>query len=75
MALALYMVITPYALTVPSGDITGVYPANMVVQPKNVFVGDAADTTLLSLVSAGALTSSAPGSTTPSKFATQVMTQ
>lgn len=68
MALALYQVLTPYALTVPTGDLTGAYPVSMVVPPGSLFAGDAASAVLLGLVGQKALASSAPGTSTPSRF-------
>ena len=68
MTLALYQVLTPYALTVNSGDITGQYPVSLSVPSGGFFVGNTADPLLVSLVAANALASSAPGMTTPPRF-------
>lgn len=68
MALALYQVLTPYALTVPTGDLSGTYPASMVVPPGSLFAGDAANSVLVGLVAQKALASSAPGTSTPNRF-------
>lgn len=74
MALALYRVLTLYALTVNSGDMTGQYPATMVVPQNTVFVGNTGDPLLAKYVAAKLLASSAPGTTTVGTFFTQVTT-
>lgn len=74
MALALYLVKTPYALTVNTNDLTGMFPSTMVVQPGGVFVANTTDALVSGLVAKGALASSAPGVSTPFRFETFTQT-
>lgn len=72
MALALYRNIANYALTVPSGDITGAYPATLTVQPNSVFIGNTNDQNLIALVGLAKLSVSSPGFTTVPVYSDQI---
>lgn len=55
MAHALYMVMTPYSLTVNTNDLSGGRAATAVVESKHVFVGESVDPLTVSLLASGAI--------------------